>query len=110
MGSASYVKVWSPVDDVPVDYCARRRWKVLCGVLGFCRLLESSFVLVKHEQRLAVGCEVEHVGLQITKGTNAVLYATVPIFSKLATSCCCSSLIRRGIRALSIVIGTEDLT
>jgi hypothetical protein len=53
---------------------------------------------------------VEHVGLQITKGRNAVLSATVPIFYKLATSCCCSSLLREGIRALSIVMSSEDLT
>jgi hypothetical protein len=41
-------------------------------------------VLAKQEERLAVGRKVEHVGLQITKGTNAVLSATVPIFYDLS--------------------------
>jgi hypothetical protein len=47
-------------------------------------VVESSFVLEKQEERLAVGRKVEQVGLQITKGTNAVLSATVPIFYDLS--------------------------
>jgi hypothetical protein len=42
------------------------------------------------------------------KGTNAVLSTVVPIVYRRRTPCCCSSPIRGGIGALSIVIGSES--